>query len=792
MKRLDGGSRNLTKRIMAFLLAGAMILQQSYLVFADDTAGSVPGTEISQPAKDSDGSVLQAQSAADQNPGSENGAEAEAPKETALPTQEQAEPAPEAAESTPSAEETNAVAESMPESNNASDTNASSEQGSSSGDAAKQGTSDNKASVNQKDNGVATFTLKDGEKKTASRLPAGVGYSVNEEKTPGYTPDKAVRTGTINIGKSVEAYINTYDDIGDLSVKKTVVCKIEADKTKDFHFTVALQPAAEFSGTHTFGDMTFTDGIAKFTLKDGETKTASGIPAGTHYTVQEDDDAGFIKAPSGGVSGTILHGETAEAAFTNTRRNGSLSVSKRVVTLFPEKLNQSFTFTVTLDDKTIQGEHGDMTFKDGVATVTLKHNETKTASNLPVGTKYKIEEAAADLFEVRSDNAEGVIDQETKTAHFVNTDTEAQHNIVAKWTTTDQAYTVRGLKIGETYILRERSAPHGYAIAEDTTFTVDKYGKVSGTVTLDDSGAAVVEDPRTESGTGFITVTKYTLKHDNAFKVVNRTFYTALFSDSELKHRVSDVKALVLPNTYTAEVTFDELPYGTYYVGETTEAGDAASTNAVVTKIEVEHQRADLSRTSPSASAVIKNTMAEGVLGAYASVNLTVNKKVVDSKGRAKKVKDTFYFALFSDKNFKNRIRGTSIQAISLSNQSEGSTVFANLPYTEQIYVAEVTKSGKLVSKTRNFGYSVKYSGNGIAYSRAEGGTITVTNKGGSSVKGASRQGETENGEVNGAARSVRTGDTTPILPLVITLILAAAAALCLAFMRKRMKNRSS
>ena len=36
-----------------------------------------------------------------------------------------------------------------------------------------------------------------------------------------------------------------------------------------------------------FGDMDFTDGVATFTLKHGQSATATGLPAGIGYTVEE-------------------------------------------------------------------------------------------------------------------------------------------------------------------------------------------------------------------------------------------------------------------------------------------------------------------------------------------------------------------------------------------------------------------------------------------------------------------------------------------------------------------------
>ncbi|CAN3999279.1 DUF5668 domain-containing protein, partial [Dysosmobacter welbionis] len=42
-----------------------------------------------------------------------------------------------------------------------------------------------------------------------------------------------------------------------------------------------------------YGDMSFTGGVATFTLKHGQSKTANGLPAGVSYTVEESDNSGY-------------------------------------------------------------------------------------------------------------------------------------------------------------------------------------------------------------------------------------------------------------------------------------------------------------------------------------------------------------------------------------------------------------------------------------------------------------------------------------------------------------------
>ncbi|MCR5134898.1 MAG: Cna B-type domain-containing protein [Clostridiales bacterium] len=100
---------------------------------------------------------------------------------------------------------------------------------------------------------------------------------------------------------------------GDLVVTKTVK-GTEAQKKQAFTFVVKLDDSS-INGE--FGDMTFSNGIAMFTLKDGEIITAEDLPAGVGYEVIEAAGADYT-ADSTGDKGTIKAKTDAVAAFTNT------------------------------------------------------------------------------------------------------------------------------------------------------------------------------------------------------------------------------------------------------------------------------------------------------------------------------------------------------------------------------------------------------------------------------------------------------------------------------------------
>ena len=126
---------------------------------------------------------------------------------------------------------------------------------------------------------------------------SGRTYTVQEEPVDGY--------GT---------QVNGYDIVngqGGLTVTKQVY---SGDKTREFRFTVTL---SDKTVNGTYGDMTFIDGVAEFTLKDGESKTAAGLLPGIRYTVTEERVSGYGIRIEGSNPGTIPFGDTAEVLVIN-------------------------------------------------------------------------------------------------------------------------------------------------------------------------------------------------------------------------------------------------------------------------------------------------------------------------------------------------------------------------------------------------------------------------------------------------------------------------------------------
>lgn len=162
--------------------------------------------------------------------------------------------------------------------------------------------------------------------------------------------------------RTVEAAVFTNTaKTGSLTVKKTVV---GGDSQREFGFTVALADGDGEPVSGTFGKgehaVTFTDGKATFTLKDGGEKTITGLPVGACYTVTEDAAEGYTTTVNG-ADGSKAEGAVTEdgatVAFTNTYGTATEGRDVSTAGLFTKTLEgrdwaegDSFQFALTGED----------------------------------------------------------------------------------------------------------------------------------------------------------------------------------------------------------------------------------------------------------------------------------------------------------------------------------------------------------------------------------------------------------------------------------------------------------
>lgn len=135
-----------------------------------------------------------------------------------------------------------------------------------------------------------------------------ITYTVREETVPeGY---RVEYSGTDIINLSLD------QDFSALRITKTVSGP-GSDTEQAFHFTVTL---SDTSINGTYGDLTFVNGVAEFSLRHGEEKTAAGLPAGIAYMVTEAEaNQNGYTTTAAGDTGTLVKDQVSSAEFTNTK-----------------------------------------------------------------------------------------------------------------------------------------------------------------------------------------------------------------------------------------------------------------------------------------------------------------------------------------------------------------------------------------------------------------------------------------------------------------------------------------
>ena len=265
--------------------------------------------------------------------------------------------------------------------------------------------------------GEIVFNLKGGEEYTFAGLAPGTQYRVWEKdytakEDGGYDaviwtnegglelPDDP--SGTVPVPQDGDPAFfakytatNTKNSYGGLSVTKKTA-GVNKDAVSSFEFTVTLSDT-EINGT--YGDMTFTDGVAAFSLGDEQTATASELPANITYTVEEEDySADGYSVTSRNATGTIEADNEKPVIFVNTRSEGGVLTIKKELSGNASEEDREFEFSVLLKDAGGSALSGvtigeDTTDAEGRIGFTLKGGETKTISDLPDGTQYLVEES---------------------------------------------------------------------------------------------------------------------------------------------------------------------------------------------------------------------------------------------------------------------------------------------------------------------------------------------------------------------------------------------------------------
>jgi len=277
-----------------------------------------------------------------------------------------------------------------------------------------------------------SFTLKHGQSRTITGLPAGAGYTVTETADALFSTTHTGSSGTISDNSPAEAiFTNTRVSNGSIVVSKQLVSDHPADADTEFEIEIAL--SANVNGM--YSNVQFTQGKATILLKGGDSKTITDLPTGLGYTVTEKENDAFTATYTGN-EGVIPTQGTAAATITNTRKTGGLTVTKTVVGGVNGDNEKKFSFTVTLDPA-ISGTFGVDEFTNGVTTFELAHGESKTITGLPTGIAYTVTETQDDLFTTTVAGETGVITELGATAAFTNTRVSNGSIVVSKQLVSD-------------------------------------------------------------------------------------------------------------------------------------------------------------------------------------------------------------------------------------------------------------------------------------------------------------------------------------------------------------------
>lgn len=270
-------------------------------------------------------------------------------------------------------------------------------------------------------------SLKGNETAVITGIPVGTPYTVTEDDYDGdhYYSSLTNNTtsGVVSAQGSTVGVTNTYKT-QNLTIKK-VVAGIQTDK--EFDFEVA------------YGSTTKT-----FSLAHNESEVLLNVPVGVEYTVKETNGAGYtttVRKTVGDTAGgdeayssngyvLTLTDKATELIFTNTFKEGQLTVSKAVSG--PEPAGSEYEIRVTFAGgnllseiaAAIDGQNVAAT-STGVFDITLGAGESALFTNIPEGVTYTVNEtdagSADSVSYSYSDSAKVIADKDQDTVTVTNT-----------------------------------------------------------------------------------------------------------------------------------------------------------------------------------------------------------------------------------------------------------------------------------------------------------------------------------------------------------------------------------
>ena len=270
-------------------------------------------------------------------------------------------------------------------------------------------------------------------------------------------------------------------------------------------------------------------------------------------------------------------------------------------------------------------------------------------------------------------------------------------NVVDEWDSKKgETHKVKNLTVGQEYTLRETVAPNGYTLTTDTTFTIDRTGKVTGTVTINKDGVLLVED----------TATKAEI--------------TKLDAATEAPLSGAVLRVIDANGTAVDEWTTDGQPH-------VIEA--KLNTGATYQLIEVKapdgYEIADPISFTMKADGTTDPVVMKDAMTRSEKASVSVTKKLTFSGEEINAVDATFYVALYADEACTKRI--SEIMPLVFKKASSATVTFTNVEIGRTYYVGECDANGvNFVSGVMagNVAYAAVFAnGNKATVTEADGST---------------------------------------------------------------------
>ena len=315
------------------------------------------------------------------------------------------------------------------------------------------------------DGSKVSAQLKGGERILIEGIPAGVQYKVEENTlSAGWKQTESFgSTGLIEKDLTKDSgFTNTYAVKGVASFEAEKQVEGETPETSVYAFEVYAAADWDTDANAPLADRQPLQSVKKnaavneagksLVIFDGIRYTAEGDYIYYIREVPGDDptmnyDESVVKVTvnmkdndgKGTLDATVTYegGQGDGSVFLNTRKDGSLQISKSVTGVTPAEDGKVFTVAVTLTDKNgnklanqtyatvLNGEDGPAmtTDADGRGTVTLQADDTVIIQGLPHGASYKLEETdmPGGFTQTEAQGDTGVIvGDQTAEASFVN------------------------------------------------------------------------------------------------------------------------------------------------------------------------------------------------------------------------------------------------------------------------------------------------------------------------------------------------------------------------------------